>query len=204
MKNEKKVFTKREKTLLFGLMCIGILTIMLQFVLVPLYNWMSDSTEEYNALAVEKSQMELALATETDIRARHAEAVSYYDDIHIIYSSESLSSDIGLMLTKLVESHDLLPISQTIQNPVNLTVPDADGEESTGDPIFNTVSVTMVVLGDYDAHKSLLDEVEDIEYIRISSVGFSFAEDDSGRHVSGRTTIRFEVLMLIEDLVDFR
>ena len=200
MEDGKMTLTKREKRLLFVGGCIGVIAVMVMLVLLPLTNRLADNNEEYERLLAEQVQIDIALATGEGIRAGHASAFDHYNQIRSIYSGESLSSDIGLILTELVTRHHLTPISQHLSFPAEFIVPVADDEEEDENTIFSYMSVTMTVSGEYSNLKRFLDSFQDMNYIRVKSVSFVREIDEYGHVELDRINIGFVVLMLLDDI----
>ena len=199
METEKKVLTKREKRLVFIAICFAILTIMILLVIIPLNNRLSSSREEYNELTIKHSQLEIALATEESVRTGYANALALFEHMRMTYESETLSSDIGLILTQTVKEHNLTPISQSISPPKDFIIGADDSnvsDESDEEAIFSSMSVSMVVSGQYSNVKRLVDSIEKSDYIRVSDVTITFIKSESGFVDTDRINIRFEVIML--------
>ena len=62
-------------------------------------------------------------------------------------------------------------------------------------PESSSQLLTMVVSGTYRDVKTLLDTIENSQYIRISNVSLVFEEDGFGSITTNRINIRFEVLI---------
>jgi hypothetical protein len=163
MQAEKKNLNKREKVLLLLLVVVGLFAGVVLYVIVPFYNELLEKQSEYDALLLNKMQIELSLNAEDATREEHASAVERHREISARFLSESLSSDIGRMLNNLCADHDLRWVNQSISAPRDFD----DGS------VFVIVSAAMTVRGTYIDLKRLLDTVDQIEYIRISSVSFN-------------------------------
>ena len=198
MPEKKMTLSKREKRLIFIAAIFAILAVMVMLVILPLFNLYSDTTMEYNDLATRRAQMEVALMTEESIRAGYENELALFNHLRTIYSGDSFSSDIGRMLTQMVMRYDLAPISQNISPPTDFIPPSEDNgaEEYV---VFSTMSVSMVVAGEYVNVKRLLDTIEDNQYIRVSEVTLRFSEDEYQNISTERINIKFEVLMLKEE-----
>ena len=199
METGKMSLSKREKRLIYIAICFGMLTIMIVLVIIPLSNRLTSSNSEYDELVTKYSQIKIALATEENIRSGYDNALNLFHHMRLTYESETLSSDIGLMLTQLVQRHNLTPISQTISPPEDFIIPsDNDDDEQDNVAVFSSMSVSMAVSGEYFNVKRLVDSIADSSYIRVRSVSISFAEDDTGHIGTDKINIRFEVIMLKE------
>ena len=198
----KKGLSKREKILLSIVLVFGIFAIMVMFVIIPLYNDLSDKTTLYNELTVQKIQIETKLSTEAATRENHTVVLARHKTNSERFLNTSLSNEIGRMLTTLCDEHGLSPVSQQLSNPKDFTKilsssgsrPSAD-DKNGKETVFLMVTATMTVKGDYEDLKSLLDTVEQIEYIRVSRV--SLGRDTANPElVLNKITVTFEVTML--------
>ena len=197
MQTEKKGLTKREKIMVLLLIIIGSLALMVAFVILPLYNQLNDKNDEYGALELEKSQIEVKLATETVARVNHTSLLMKLNRSSERFLNPSLSNEIGRMLTGLCETYGLQPVSQQLSAPKDFTTVEIKpgAEKTESDSVFLIVSAAMTVKGSYEDLKNLLDAVERIEYFRISRVSFSAnaAVPEAG---FDRISLFFEVTML--------
>jgi len=184
--DEKKGLTKRETVMIILMLVVGFTAAMVVFVIIPLYETLQDERDMYNALSLERMQIDALLLTEPSIRDTHSYAVEWHEEISELFISEAHSSEIGRMLTRLCEEHGLPPIDQRMSNPV-----------AFGDA-FLFMTVDMTVSGTYQDLKRLMDTVEHTEYLRIARVSFNLGGDDAYR--LDRISLSFEVTM-IRDLV---
>jgi len=197
MEKEKMGLSKREKRLIYVAVCFGMLVIMVVLVILPLNYQLINSNSEHDELATKYSQIQVALATEERIRAGYDNALALFEHMRMTYESETLSSDIGRMLTQKVKEHNLTPISQTISHPEDFIIPDDDEDEKEDDEaVFSTMSVSMAVSGDYHNVKRLVDTIGNNNYIRISNASITFIENDFGGVSTDKINIRFEIIML--------
>ncbi|MCL2198584.1 MAG: type II secretion system protein M [Defluviitaleaceae bacterium] len=179
---DKKGFTKREKLLLILVAVVGITAIMVMYVIIPFYNRLEDSREAYNALSMERMQVEMIKATEASLLAGYQAAVLEYYELREVFLSEAHLSGIGLLLTRLTLEHNMHPVDQRLSNPVT----------SPGRDMLMVVTASMTLRGSYEDLKTLLDTVEETEYLRISHVAFSFGADGEISNVR----VSFEVTMI--------
>lgn len=198
MNTEKQGLTKREKTLLMMLACIGLLYVAFQFVFMPAYNQYNDKTEELQNLQNKEMEVRTTLATEENTKASHEKALGDYSDLKGMYPAILTTEAVGRLLNGLCVDNGLEYLNQKLSDPVVLTIPkkDADGkvtsEEKTA---FSVVTATMTVNGNYTTLKSLLEAIEKLDYIRISRLSFNKGQFDE---VWEKISITFEVTMLNE------
>ena len=190
MQTEKKNLNKREKRMLMLLVVVAIFAGMVLYVITPLYNQLNDKKTEYNDITLAKMRMEASVAAERNIRENRDLALGEHAENSARFLSESLSNEIGRMLTALCARHGLQPIDQNLSAPGDFSVDGSSGDDAA----FLVVSAAMTVSGDYARLKSLLDDVAGIDYLRVKSVSFSWSEGLASETI--RVSLNFEVSML--------
>ena len=186
MDNEnKKGLSNREKKLLWFLGIFAFTAGMVMLVLMPLYNRLLDEQVVLDNLKLDKVKAEALLAEAPTIRQNNKTAIETYEEMKEIFLKEEHISEIGRMLTGLVQEHRLTPIDQKLSEPV-------DFEE--GDAIL-IVAATMTVSGLYNDLTRLLNDVETIEYLRVNGVSFTVAQDQPFGTLS-KISLSFEVIMI--------
>jgi len=201
MQTEKKTLTKREQTMMLALVIIAVFAVMILYVIIPSYNRLVDKQDELSALEYERTNIVAAIAAEQYIRENHSAAVAQHRVNSSGLLAESMTNEIGRMLTSLCERHGLQPIDQNLMRPVDFFIDEDDGT-STGDndvgrekdTVFLVITATMTLQGEYGNLMQLLDTVEGIEYIRISRVTYVRSQDSNLR--PDRMVVQFEVTML--------
>ncbi|MCL2617601.1 MAG: hypothetical protein FWD98_00965 [Defluviitaleaceae bacterium] len=180
---EKKGISKREKVMLIFIAVFGVTALSVMYGILPLNETMEVRGAELSRLELERVNIEMLFATEETIAANHAEAAQAYTSL-VANMPEKRISDVGFMLTQLVQEHYLAPIEQRLFGPSAFQGSDA----------LQIISASMVVSGSYAALMSLMDTVEATDYLRISNMTFSFNE--SGVAEINRINLSFEVLMV--------
>jgi hypothetical protein len=206
MTTEKKGFTKREKVMLFVLIILAILTVMIVYVIIPMFNHLQDRQERHSLLQTDKAWVESLLATEGNIRGGRDDAVARHELESSRFLEEAHSSEIGRMLTQLCQRYGLLPVNLVMRDPLDFFTPLEEGAPVDPDrkTVFLVSSATMTVGGDYDNLKNLLDAVDDIDYIRITSLAYIWSDHIGGLEATDRITIGFDVTMLKDDMDERR
>jgi len=201
MQTEKKGLAKREKVMLFIMVVVGLFALMVMYVIIPLYNQLGDLQTEYSTLQAEKTRIDTMIAAENGIRDGRNQAVERHKTESIKYPDESHASEIGRMLTVLCETHGLIPVSQTLSDPKDFNV-DGNAKPAAGDPepVFVVMSAAMVLNGSYQNLMRLMDTVEEMDHIRISSFAYTWNVTATALN-SDRIRIGFEVTMIKD--VDF-
>jgi cell division protein FtsL len=219
MQTEKKGFSKREKRLMLLLVVFALFAVMVMYVIIPLYTRLGEAQIEYSELSNDRIILETRLNSEAAVQQLHDDAVEQSIMIGARFLSESLSYDIGRMLTRLCETHGLQPISQQLSAPREFIIEEIGGYTGSDYDIrryleyddrygyasedefgvrsaFLIVTANMSVSGEYDDLKHLLDTVEQTEYLRISQVSVRW-DSGAGSYID-RINIDFEVIMLRE------
>ena len=202
MQTDNKGLSKREKRLLMALLVVALTAGMVLYVILPLYSLLNDEEEEYSELSLERVQIDSSLAAEAYIRDIRDSMAVRHGVYSARYLNESLSNEIGRMLTALCESHRLQPIEQSLSAPRDFVIERDDDEDVDEDEdkqtIFLVVSASMTVNGDYSNLLRLLDSIKSIDYIRVSRVTYTWSIDPERER--DRITINFEVTM-IKDMI---
>jgi len=196
MVTEKKGLTKREKVMLLLLLVVGLFAIMVMYVIIPLYNSLEEKRAELINLQLEQSRVQAVMASEGNIGNNRNDVVNRFEFESNRYLPDSHSSEIGRMLNQLCQRYDLRWVDQVINDPKPFVM--QNSENSAEDSIFLITSATMTTTGDFQRLKALLDAVEKIDYIRISSVSYVW-NDDIEMPISDRIKIGFEVTMLKDE-----
>ena len=181
--DEKKsqTLTKREAVMLIFLAVFGFGVVMIMFVIIPLFNNVSDLRESYNQLTIQRTVVENMLNTEDSLRQAYEEAVALHSELSTIYVDSNMhSAEIGRMIVLLSEAHDLEYIDQRLSNPTDF--------HGVGN--FTLMRIDMNLRGTYTNLINLLNTVYDSEYLRISQL--SFTNPTSGDFIN-RISVTFEV-----------
>jgi hypothetical protein len=194
MQTEKNSLSKREKRLLIFLAAVSVIAIAVVYGITPLYNRLDEKTKEYHALELEKIRIEALIATEQAIRDNRDAGAARHGGLRAQFLSESLSNEIGRILTGLCEEHNLQPIDQKLSAAKDFTLKKGERATDTGDSAFLIVSAVMTVKGGYSDVKGLLEAVGERGYLRISRLALGGGGDIAAG--PGRVTISFEVAML--------
>jgi len=196
MVEEKKSLGKREKILLFIMIVVGLFALMVVYVIIPLYNQLGDLQQEHGTLQLEKSRIDAMLATEQNIRDNRTQAIEKHMLDSSRFLNESHASEIGRMLTLLCRNHGLIPVNQRLEDPVDFVIEENNGSgNSGGDTVFLITSATMTLEGIYTNLINLLDTIKETDYLRVSSLNYTWARDSVSFDLD-RITIGFEVTMI--------
>ena len=193
MQTEKRGLSKREKRLLMALVIIAFTAGMVLYIILPLYSLLHDEEEELGELVLERVQVDTSLAAESYIRDLRNTAAEQHDENSARYLNESLSNEIGRMLTVICEAHKLQPIEQKLSAPKDFAIEGSDEDENK-ESVFLVVTAAMTLYGDYGDLLRLLDYMTLIDYIRVSRVSHTWSTDLERER--DRITIDFEVTML--------
>ena len=188
---------------MFILIVVAILAVMVMYVIIPMLNTLEVKRDEYYSVYLEKMQVEALFAQENNIRDSRNAAVARHEMESSRFLDDSHSSEIGRMLTQLCQEYELMPMTLAIKDPVEFKIPSDDETTTAGqdnDTVFLITSATMTLNGNYLSLKSLLDAVGEIDYIRISSLTYSWEVPIEGVETPpDRITIDFELTTLKAD-----
>jgi hypothetical protein len=134
---------------------------------------------------MEKMQLDILFASEAFIREENETVALLYGEISDMFLSDAHSSEIGRMLTDISHAHNLMPVDLRLSPPTAFEAGD----------LFYITTVSMTVNGTYDDLKSLLDTVEEIEYLRVSRLSFSKSQP---LDTVSRIALTFEVTVIKE------
>ncbi|MDR0292962.1 MAG: hypothetical protein LBH95_02275 [Oscillospiraceae bacterium] len=197
---QKTGLSKNEKRLLVIVTVVALFYVAFQFGFMPQYNLYLERTDEYGKLLDQEMMVNRDLAGESAIRANYKQTLEDYALIEKQYRPASKSEEIGRELTKLCLDNGLEGPSLTLSKPVDFYAPGGDGAAGGEAAAFCTVTATVAATTSYDSLKSLLNAVDRIGYVRVSSLSFGFGEEGFGGEDPEaelqRTTVTFEVTML--------
>jgi len=185
----KQGLSKREKIMLLVLGLLALLYVAWQFAFVPLYDNYTEAKMERDRLRLEREILELKILRLTSIEEANKLANDEYADITKDYPLLISNDEIDTLLTNLV-----LGVGMDIRSIRIFPAPsDADSV------LFTIMGVTMSLEGSYTMLLHLLDEVEVIPNISITTMSFSenrnTAADDAARG-TGTISIGFELMYI--------
>jgi len=203
----KPGLSKREKILLFSVGLIALVYLSIQFVILPLATRYNDSTLERDRLNTEKAAHQMEVQTLPALRERNAEAHERFDRLTDGYLVIVPNDEIDHMLTSLVNINNLRPTSLRFDQRKAPPPPPAQELDEDGNPVesgtsgipsgpvFVTVTAQMNVTGSYHSLVQLIDEVNAIEYMRLTSISFS-QDRQEGPEDRSSISLAFEVTFL--------
>jgi len=166
----KTALTKREKILLFAVGLIAILYVSIQFVILPLSNRYSEGIADRDRLNIEKSSHDMEAATLPSLRDRNVEAHFKFSELIEDYPIIEPNEIIDKMLTTLVNNNNLRPTSLRFA-PRDEPPPPPAGQAPA--PEFIKVTAQMNVVGSYISLVRLMDEVSNITFMHLTTIGFT-------------------------------
>jgi len=212
----KPGLSKREKVLLFTVGLVAILYFSIQFAILPLATRYTDGINERNQLTAEKEAHQLEAATLPSLRERNAEAHTNFEELTSGYPKQMPNEEIDSILTTMCTGYSLSPNSlrfapreapppppppptqpDTVRYQDDVPEPEEPVVEAEPTPIFTKATAFMNVTGGYHSLLRLIDEVNRIEYIRLTNVGY---QENSQAELAENSTISltFEVTMLYD------
>jgi len=163
----KQGLSKREKILLFSLGTIVVFYIVTQFTLLPLISDVLDGRREIDFLRNEKATVEANLANISIVRSENDNAIEQFNEIKQDFPLLVPNEEIHTILTNLCRINNLSPDGLKIAPP---TYSDSDGDAK---PVFVYINATMNLSGSFSNLLRLINEVDGIQYIHISSLNYT-------------------------------
>ena len=181
----KTGLTKREKILLFGAGLVLILYLSIQFAIIPLSNTYRTATEERDRLRHERDTHDMEARMLPDLRIRSTETRERFYELTSGYPVIVPNELTDQRLTSLCGNHNMSiqslrfapqpapppPPEPEYDEEGNPIIIEDDGLEAY--PVFTYVTAFMNLTGSYSSLMHLIDEVIDIEYIRLTSASFT-------------------------------
>jgi len=169
-----KKMSKRERILLFSAAVLIVVYLVVQFALLPLFSRLTDAETTLEALNSQRFSFEMDLANLPLMRDGHRHAQERLDSIRATYPELVPNEDIDVLMTSLVTRHNLSPTLLSITRPGTVAVV---GAEEQGPEFFRLIRVTMNLIGSLDSLQRLVDEVDGINFMRITDLSHSEASD---------------------------
>ena len=200
----KQGLSKREKILILVAVVVVLIYGAFQFGITPVYNKYSEKQLKYEDLSYEKKLLDEKLKNRYDIRENYTNSEENFIEIKEQYPNIMSNEEIDRVLTGICLQNKLNPtllgISDGTASGKTLGQQASKKEETQKTSFFTVVTATMNLRGDYASLKGLINTVNEIAYIRISRVSFSFDREGTGASASN-ISVFFEVTMLnnVED-----
>jgi len=168
----KQGLSKREKILIFSAALIALFYLAIQFAILPLISRYNIGIAERDRLAAEKSAVEFDISSRPIIENQNQTAIERFEEIKQEYPLLIPNEEIVNTLTDLCLRNGLRPTM------LNIVPPDAprrgsNQPETPVSPLFTVITANMNVTGAYSSLLNLLDEVESLQYMRITNLGYS-------------------------------
>ena len=175
----KNGLTKREKILIFSAGLVALFYLVFQFGFLPMYSRYAEAQAERERLAEEKAKVEANIIHEPSIVDANRDARDRYDQIKQDFPLLAADEEIDAVLTNLCVSNNLIPTSLAINRPDAVTTQKKQNEEEdAGQPLFTVITVSMNVTGSIPSLIGLLDDLEQLPYIRLANVSYSEGRGD--------------------------
>lgn len=198
--------TKREKLLLYILLCIVIVVGGFYFLVSPALNRQLEAREALNLKQTEQLQAEQAIAT--IVRSKEA-LDKVQNEIKVLegkYLSEADNEQIDTLITNLCIAHGLTPTQLSMTDRQALALPKygesaeetaaAQGTEgSTQQSPVQVMSITIATKGNLSALTSLADAIKDIPYLQINAASASEPSGSTYKDGALDITVDFEVYL---------
>ena len=164
----KQGLSSREKVLLFSAGLVVILYLSIQFFILPLATRYIGGIEQRNHLAAEKTRVDRDIADRATIENTNREAGERFEAIKQEYPLLVPNEEVDTILTNLCLLNGLRPTSLDMSLPAS----SRSGSNSDTEALFTIVTAKMNMTGPYSSVARLLDAVNDLQYIRITNLGY--------------------------------
>ena len=175
----KQGLSKREKILLFSAGLLVLFYLSVQFAIIPLANRYRDGVQDRNTLSIEERHVRTEIANKQSTEQANIEAKTKFEAIKQEYPLLVPNEEVVTILTNLCLKNALSPSRLSIITP---TAPSRSGNgPETPGSLFTIITASTNLTGTYSSLTRLLDEVDTMQYIRITNLGYSAsrqADDD--------------------------
>jgi len=202
----KPGLSKREKVLLFSLGLVALVYLSFQFVILPLATRYTEANGERERLTGEKFAHESAVATLPSLRDRNTEVHARFEQLTggypVLVENELIDNR---MLTPLCINNNMSIVSLRFAPrpapPAPVIMYDDEGNQIESEPppppVFAKVTVFINATGSHASLINLIDEVDSIEYIRLTNVSYSENSLDAAANMA-TISLTFEITFLSE------
>lgn len=186
--------TKREKILLYFLLCF-VLAIGGLFVLVlPTMQAKNDAEVSYSSAKLELESLKSTIVEYGDLDAAIQDTQKQIDDLKQKFYAPMVNEDIDKLLKDKMLTYSLTPLSMSISDPVEVVLTPFQ-EKSTEDEEANTtaqentatlglVSVSVSFSGNTVNLANLVDDIRAMEATQIGSLSYNASGDDNPLSIS--------------------
>lgn len=209
----KTGLNKREKIMILGAAIFVLIFLSFNYMIIPLNKQYIQKTEEYDSLDMERELVESKFNNEALTYVGHQRGEEAFNEIKKDYPFVMPNEQLDSILTKICLDNRLTPVTLGISDAEDFVLkkPDEETEEEveeenipneseeseeTAPPsALLVVTATMTLRGEYNSIKNLIDEIDKIDYIRISRLTFSLNNDTPTTNMPN-ISIFFEITML--------
>lgn len=186
--------TKREKILLYFLLCF-VLVIGGLFVLVlPTMQAKNDAEVSYSSAKLELESLKSTIVEYGDLDAAIQDTQKQIDDLKQKFYAPMVNEDIDKLLKDKMLTYSLTPLSMSISDPVEVVLTPFQ-EKSTEDEEANTtaqentatlglVSVSVSFSGNTVNLANLVDDIRAMEATQVGSLSYNASGDDNPLSIS--------------------
>lgn len=186
--------TKREKILLYFLLCF-VLAIGGLFVLVlPTMQAKNDAEVSYSSAKLELESLKSTIVEYGDLDAAIQDTQKQIDDLKQKFYAPMVNEDIDKLLKDKMLTYSLTPLSMSISDPVEVVLTPFQ-EKSTEDEEANTtaqentatlglVSVSVSFSGNTVNLANLVDDIRAMEATQVGSLSYNASGDDNPLSIS--------------------
>jgi len=175
----KQSLSKREKILIFSAALLVFLYLIMQFIIYPLFERYFEYRLERDRLLSQKATLETDIANISSIQESNRAAIDRFELIKKEYPLLIPNEEIDPILTTLCVTNGLKPTTLRFTDSAGAPLIDkndkqsTDGEKDNATYLLTIITVSMNMTGSYNSLMCLLEEVDTMQYIRITNLGYA-------------------------------
>lgn len=191
-------FTKREKVLLYILLCIILIVGSVFLLILPSYDKYNDLKTEHQNAQLELQSTRASIIDYTDLDKQIKKTSKELKQVKNKFYSEMEKEEVDSMITNMVIEHGLTPSSLSVTDAANENVISyktfTKNKNATSDKSENQLkvyNVNMTVSGTITNLQTLVNDANKSKTLKVASVNYSGQDSDEKE-----MTITFKVFMI--------
>ena len=191
-------FTKREKVLLYMLLCVLLIVGSIFFLILPSYEKYNDLKASHQTAELELQSARASIIDYTDLDKQIKQTAKELKNIKKKFYAEMKKEEVDSLITNLVIEHGLTPSSLSVTDATKESVisyetftknSNASSNESTNQ--LKVYNVNMTVSGTILNLQTLVNDANKSKTLKVASVNYSEQESDEKE-----MTVTFKVFMI--------
>lgn len=191
-------FTKREKVLLYILLCIILIVGSVFLLILPSYDKYNDLKTEHQNAQLELQSTRASIIDYTDLDKQIKKTSKELKQVKNKFYSEMEKEEVDSMITNMVIEHGLTPSSLSVTDAANENVISykafTKNKNATSDKSGNQLkvyNVNMTVSGTISNLQTLVNDANKSKTLKVASVNYSEQNSDEKE-----MNVTFKVFMI--------